>query len=65
MEPWVEIVVSKLHKNIYIAQMLWKKSRAPIKSKKLFIVRIHGEIKISPDIAARLTKHSIVQVIAK
>ena len=45
--------------------MLWKKGSAPFKSKIFFILGIHGEIKISLDIDVCLTKHSIVQMIAK
>ena len=44
---------------------LFEKGRTPLKSKDFYNVRIHVEIKISPDIAPRLRKHSIVQMIAK
>ena len=64
-EPWFEILVSNLHKNIYISEMLWKKVAPHLNLKFFFLVRIHGEINISPDIAACLPKHSIVQVIAE
>ena len=37
----------------------------PIKNQSFFYLWIHGEITISPDIAARLRRHSIVQAIAK
>ena len=41
-------------------ELFQKKGRAPLKSKNFFIVRIPGEIKITSDIAARLTKYSFV-----
>ena len=43
----------------------FKKGRGPIKFKKYFNVRIHGEIRIEVDVAAQLRKHSIVQTVGK
>ena len=51
-------------KSIYITEMFWKKIGAQFESKKIFIVGIQGEIKISPDFAARLKKQSIIQMTA-
>ena len=41
------------------------KGRAPLRPKNFFTWKIHAEIKISSDIAERLRKHSIAQMIAK
>ena len=49
---------------MHIAEIFWIKSRAPLKSEKIFF-RIHGEIKIGLDTAARLRKHSFIQMVAK
>ena len=45
-----------MHKKLY-AKMFFKNGRAPLKSQKFFNLRSHGEINISPDIAARLQKY--------
>ena len=67
MSPDLEFLKVKkiLHKNIYNADIFRKKSRAPLKSFKKFIVRIDGEIKISPDNAARPDKYSFVQMVTQ
>ena len=44
---------------------IFRKSRAPLKSEKFFIVRIHGQINISPVATQRLTKYPFVQMVAK
>ena len=52
-------------KNIFIADFFLKKGRAPLKSKRLYILRIQGEIMFDPNFALRLSKQSIVQMVAK
>ena len=42
-----------------------KKGSAPLTSKTFLTARNHGEIKMSPDIAARPNMYFFVQVVAK
>ena len=61
----VVYIKKPLHSGNILHELFLKKDWAPLKSKNLFILRIHGLINISPDIVARLTKRSVNQMVAK
>ena len=53
MSPYLKFV-SVVYINSFNTEIIGKKGRAPLKSKKKNSVRIDGEIKIRPDVDARL-----------